>query len=81
MSAKPARQRCWQRYSTSGRENCQCDCLGWPLSSSCVREIGCVHSMPNEVWTLDSTAPTLLFIDWDAVKDEETLQVTLQLDE
>ncbi|CAE7498925.1 unnamed protein product [Symbiodinium natans] len=33
------------------------------------------------VWTVDSTAPTMLFIDWDAVRDEETLQVTLQLDE
>ena len=35
----------------------------------------------TEVWTVDSTAPTMLFIDWDAVRDEETLQVTLQLDE
>ncbi|CAK9095833.1 Uncharacterized protein SCF082_LOCUS45001 [Durusdinium trenchii] len=35
----------------------------------------------SKVWVVDSTAPRMLFAAWDAIRDEETLQVTLQLDE
>eukprot|EP00931_Biecheleriopsis_adriatica_P071269 TRINITY_DN4511_c0_g1_i3.p1 TRINITY_DN4511_c0_g1~~TRINITY_DN4511_c0_g1_i3.p1 ORF type:complete len:2354 (-),score=405.61 TRINITY_DN4511_c0_g1_i3:1928-8902(-) len=34
-----------------------------------------------DVWVVDSTPPSMIFVGWDAVKNEETLQVTLQLNE
>ncbi|CAE8720003.1 unnamed protein product [Polarella glacialis] len=33
------------------------------------------------VWVADSIPPTMIFVAWDAVKTEDTLQLTLQLNE
>ncbi|CAJ1402439.1 unnamed protein product [Effrenium voratum] len=39
-----------------------------------------VGGKTSQVWVVDTTAPTMLFVAWDAL-DEHTLQVTLQLSE
>eukprot|EP00928_Gymnodinium_smaydae_P040215 TRINITY_DN27306_c0_g6_i1.p1 TRINITY_DN27306_c0_g6~~TRINITY_DN27306_c0_g6_i1.p1 ORF type:complete len:5181 (-),score=906.80 TRINITY_DN27306_c0_g6_i1:179-15013(-) len=33
------------------------------------------------VWVVDSTPPSMVFVRWDAVRAEDTIQVTLQLNE